>query len=103
MLADRDYDAEWLRDRAKGQNPAFRAENRVPFPFKYDKQRYKRRNRVESCTANLKDWRRVATKHDRCPTVLFWLGFASAEPSQVWASGPSAGCAQLEKPLPHPR
>ncbi len=53
-------------------------------PVKYDKRRYKRRNRIEIMFGRLKDWRRVATRYDRCPkvflsavalaaTVLFWL------------------------------
>ncbi|MFV0408822.1 MAG: transposase, partial [Paracoccus sp. (in: a-proteobacteria)] len=51
---------------------------------KYDKRRYKRRNRIEIMFGRLKDWRRVATRYDRCPetfiaaillaaTVIFWL------------------------------
>ena len=53
-------------------------------PIRYDKRRYKRRNRIEIMFGRLKDWRRVATRYDRCPnvflsaialaaTVLFWL------------------------------
>lgn len=49
-------------------------------PVKYDK----RRNRIEIMFGRLKDWRRVATRYDRCPkvllfavalaaTVIFWL------------------------------
>ena len=45
---------------------------------------YKRRNRIEIMFGRLKDWRRVATRYDRCPkvflsavalaaTVIFWL------------------------------
>ncbi|SES13874.1 transposase, partial [Sphingobium sp. YR768] len=51
---------------------------------KNDKRRYKRRNRIEIMFGRLKDWRRVATRYDRCPnaffsaialvaTVIFWL------------------------------
>ncbi|WP_331457756.1 transposase [Aliiruegeria sabulilitoris] len=43
-----------------------------------------RRNRIEIMFGRLKDWRRVATRYDRCPkvflsaipsvaTVMFWL------------------------------
>ncbi|MFT9375979.1 MAG: IS5/IS1182 family transposase, partial [Komagataeibacter saccharivorans] len=32
-----------------------------------------RRNRIEIMFGRLKDWRRVATRYDRCPTVIFWL------------------------------
>ena len=50
----------------------------------YDRRRYRRRNRIEIMFGRLKDWRRVATRYDRCPkvflstialaaTILFWL------------------------------
>ena len=50
----------------------------------YDKSRDKRRNRIEIVFGRLKDWRRVATRYDRCPkvflsaialaaTVIYWL------------------------------
>ena len=42
-------------------------------PVIYDKRRYKRRNRIEITFGRLKDWRRVATRYDRCPK-----GFMSA-------------------------
>jgi transposase len=38
-------------------------------PVKYDRRRYKRCNRIEIMFGRLKDWRRVATRHDRCPEV----------------------------------
>jgi transposase len=31
-----------------------------------DKRRYKHRNRIEVMFGGLKDWRRVATRYDRC-------------------------------------
>ncbi|GGD56389.1 hypothetical protein GCM10010990_02010 [Croceicoccus mobilis] len=40
-------------------------------PVKYDKRRYKHRNRIEIMFGRLKDWRRVATRYDGCPTVFF--------------------------------
>jgi len=36
-----------------------------------DKRRYKRRNRIEIMFGRLKDWRRVATRYDRCPRTVF--------------------------------
>ena len=39
-------------------------------PVKYDKRRYKRRNRIEIMFGRLKDWRRDATRYDRCPKVF---------------------------------
>ena len=51
---------------------------------RYDKRRYRRRNRIEIMFGRLKDWRRVATRYDRCAktflsavalaaTIMFWL------------------------------
>jgi len=37
---------------------------------KYDKRRYKRCNRNKIMFGRLKDWRRVATRYDRCPKVF---------------------------------
>ena len=34
-----------------------------------DKRRYKRRNRIKIMFGRLKDWRRVATRYDRCPNL----------------------------------
>ena len=39
-------------------------------PVRYDKRRYKRRNRIEIMFGRLKDWRRVAARYDRCPKVF---------------------------------
>jgi transposase len=36
-------------------------------PVKYDKRHYKRRNRIEIMFGRPKDWRRAATRYDRCP------------------------------------
>jgi transposase len=50
----------------------------------YDKTLYRERHRIENMFGRLKDWRRVATRYDRCAhtffsavclamTVTFWL------------------------------
>lgn len=41
------------------------------FMCRFDMRRYKRRNRIEIMIGCLKDWRRVATRYDHCPTVYF--------------------------------
>ena len=86
LLADRGYDADWFRKALKDQgiSPCIpsRKLRRVPIP--YDTELYKRRHKIENSFARLKDWRRVATRYDRCPKVflsacalaaivLFWL------------------------------
>ena len=86
LLGDRGYDAEWFRGalQAKGITPCIPGRKSRTDPIRYDKRRYKRRNRIEIMFGRLKDWRRVATRYDRCPTVflsaialaatvLFWL------------------------------
>ncbi|GLQ58398.1 DDE transposase [Gluconobacter japonicus] len=73
MLADRGYDADWFRDalEEKGIKPCIPGQITRGRPVKYDKRKYKRRNRIEIMFGRLKDWRRVATRYDRCPTVFF--------------------------------
>jgi transposase len=86
LLADRGYDAAWYREalQDKGITPCIPGRKSRGTPVKYDKRRYKRRNRIEIMFGRLKDWRRVATRYDRCPkvflsavalaaTVIFWL------------------------------
>ncbi len=72
LLGDRGYDADWFRValQAKGITPCIPGRKSRIEPIKYDKRRYKRRNRIEIVFGRLKDWRRVATRYDRCPTVF---------------------------------
>ena len=85
LLADRGYDADWYREalQDKGITPCIPGRKSRGTPVKY-KRRYKRRHRIEIMFGRLKDWRRVATRYDRCPkvflsavalaaTVIFWL------------------------------
>jgi hypothetical protein len=57
-------------------------------------RRYKRRNRIEIMFGRLKDWRRVATRYDRCPkvflsaialaaVVIYWLLILTLRPSPI--------------------
>jgi len=73
MLADRGYDADWYRDalQAKGIMPCIPGRKSRNVPITYDKRRYRSRNCIEIMFGRLKDWRRVATRYDRCPTVFF--------------------------------
>ncbi|MFW2850735.1 IS5 family transposase [Sphingomonas sp. TX0543] len=73
LLGDRGYDADWFRDalQEKGIKPCIPGRKSRNEPIKYDKRRYRRRNRIEIMFGRLKDWRRVATRYDRCPTAFF--------------------------------
>ena len=72
MLGDRGYDADWFREalKDKGITPCIPGRKSRGRPITYDKRRYKRRNRIEIMFGRLKDWRRVATRYDRCPKVF---------------------------------
>jgi transposase len=80
------YDADWFRDalKDKGIKPCISGGKSRAKLIKHDKRRYKRRNRIEIMFGRMKDWRRVATRYDRClkvflsavalaATVMFWL------------------------------
>ncbi len=72
LLGDRGYDADWFREalqdkRIRACIPGRKQRKRL---VKYDKRRYKKRNRIEIMFGRLKDWRRVATRYDRSPTVF---------------------------------
>ena len=86
LLGDRGYDADWFREglKDKGIRACIPGRKQRNIPVKYDKRRCKRRNRIKIMFGRLKDWRRVATRYDRCPkvflsaialaaTVMFWL------------------------------
>jgi transposase len=86
LLGDRGYDADWFREalKDKGIRACIPGRMQRKTPVKYDKRRYKRRNRIEIMFGRLKDWRLVATRYDRCPkvflsaialaaTIIYWL------------------------------
>ncbi|OLS46337.1 IS5 family transposase [Rhodovulum sulfidophilum] len=85
LLGDRGHDADWFREALKDKgiravrgrfdpldqilSPVTPGRKQRKTPVKYDRRRYKRRNRIEIMFGRLKDWRRVATRYDRCPKV----------------------------------
>jgi transposase len=86
LLADRGCDPDWFREalKDKGIKPCIPGRKSRAKPIKHDTRRYKRRNKIEIMFGRLKDWRRIATRYDRCPkvflsavalaaTVMFWL------------------------------
>jgi transposase len=86
LLVDRGYDADWFREALidKKITPCIPGRKSRDTPVKYDKRRYRKRNRIEIMFGRLKDWRRVATRYDRNPKVflsaialaaivIFWL------------------------------
>ena len=84
MLADRGYDAEWFRNvlAQKGVTPCIPDRKSHSTPVKYDKRRYKRRNRIDIMFGRLKNgvvWQHAKTaklspssspRSDRHPTLV---------------------------------
>ena len=72
LLGDRGYEADWFREtlKDKGIRACIPGRKQRKKPVKYDKCPYKRRNRIEIMFGRLKDWRRVATRYDRCQKVF---------------------------------
>ena len=64
LLGDRGHDADWFREvlEDKGIRPCIPGRKQRKATVKYDKRRYKRRNRIEIMFGRLKDRRRVATR-----------------------------------------
>jgi putative transposase len=86
LLADRGYDADWLRNALinKGITPCIPPKKNRKRHIDYDKSLYKQRHKIENMFAKLKDWRRIHTRYDRCAhtffsaiciaaTVAFWI------------------------------
>ncbi len=73
LIADRGYDSGWFRQAltARGIEPCIPSSKSRKLPFAYDKTLYRQRHRIENLFAKLKDWRRIATRYDRCAHTFF--------------------------------
>ena len=86
LLGDRGYDSDGFRKGLQDREimPCIPPTKNRRVPLTYDKALYRQRHRIENAFGRLKDWRRVATRYDRCAhaffsaiciaaTVTFWL------------------------------
>ena len=73
LIADRGYDSNWFRDalEARGVSPCIPPTRSRKAPLDYDKTLYRQRHKIENLFARLKDWRRIATRYDRCAHTFF--------------------------------
>ena len=55
----------------KGIAPCIPPTKSRNLPITYDKALYRQRHRIENLFAKLKDWRRIATRYDRCAHTFF--------------------------------
>ena len=85
-VADKVYDSDRFREALveRGIEPCISGRASRKRPVTYDAELYKRRNLIERMFGGIKDWRRIATRYDRCAhtffsaiciaaTVIFWL------------------------------
>jgi transposase len=86
LLADKGYDSDWFRKAliAKGITPCIPPKSNRKVQHHYDKLLYKQRHKIENVFGRIKDWRRIATRYDRCAhtfmsaisiaaTICYWL------------------------------
>jgi transposase len=73
LIADRGYDSDWFREAlaARGTKPCIPPTKSRKKPLEYDKALYRHRHKIENLFAKLKDWRRIATRYDRCAHAFF--------------------------------
>ena len=86
LLADRGHDANWFRNALidRGIQPCIPSRKNRLVQIPHDTLLYQNRHKIENMFARIKDWRRIATRYDRCADlylsacalaaiVLFWL------------------------------
>jgi transposase len=86
LIADRGYDSNHFRAALteRGIAPCIPSIRSRKTPLPHDAALYRQRHRIENMFGRLKDWRRIATRYDRCAhtffaailiaaTVTFWL------------------------------
>ena len=73
MLGDKGYDSDAYRAALikRGIDPCIPPRAKRKNPATYCKSLYKERHKVENMFAKLKDWRRIATRYDRCAHTFF--------------------------------
>jgi transposase len=85
LLADLGHDADGFGEplKANGIKPCIPRRKSPDKPINHDRRCYQRRNRIEILFGRQKNWRRVATRHDRCRNV-FLSAIALAATIKFW-------------------
>ena len=86
LIADRGYDSAVYHAalNARGITPCIPSTRSRKVPIPHDRTLYRQRHRIKNMFGRLKEWRRVATRYDRCAhtfrpaiciaaIVTFWL------------------------------
>ena len=86
LIADKGYDSDWFREAlaALEIKPRIPGRKNRKEPIRHDPEIYKQRNRIERMFGRLKDWRRIATRYDRCAhTFMSAIAIAATEDAIV--------------------
>ena len=86
LIGDRGYDSNRFCAALikRGITPCIPPKRNRKIVIPYDKTLYRQRHHIENMLGRLKDWRRIATRYDRCAhtffsaiciaaTITFWL------------------------------
>ncbi len=73
LMADKGYDSNRYRSALsdRGIEPCIPPTRSRRVRLAYDTILYRQRHKIENMFAKLKDWRRVATRYDRCAHTFF--------------------------------
>ena len=73
LLADKGYDANWLRQALaiRGIAACIPSRAKRTAPIAHDAVLYRQRHNIEIMFGRLKDWRRIHTRYDRCAHTFF--------------------------------
>ena len=84
LLGDKGYDSDDIRtDLAKrGIEPAIPPRSNRKAMIDYDREAYKRRNLIERCVNQLKQFRRIATRYEK--TARAYLSMLCIAATRLW-------------------
>jgi len=73
LTGDKGYDSDAFRKALieRGIEPCIPPKKNRRQPQTYDEALYKKRHKIENSFAWIKDWRRIATRYDRCAHTFF--------------------------------
>jgi transposase len=73
LLGDRGYDSNRFRAALedKGIKACIPSSKSRTIEIPHDKTLYRQRHKIENMFGRLKDWRRIATRYDRCAHTFF--------------------------------
>jgi len=72
LIGDKGYDSdEWRAAlKAMGIEPCIPPKSNRKAFIPYDNALYKQRHKIENTFSKIKDWRRIATRYDRCADIF---------------------------------